>query len=342
MIEFLHPDAQGLSGIALLKGTDRMDGRYYCFADFEFTCGYMITRNKSEVLSVGLVICDSDFELCETFYETACPNRYPKLTKQCRSLTKLDQDEIYRSPDSDAVMAQAVALLKKYGIDRICVWGNFDAPGLEADILQHERLRRGAGNVRKIRSLVTDIQAELTRKMELPQAVNIKELADAFGYVPEQGTFHNALNDAMALYSVCKAVYTTDFASCPGFAKMKQQRVEKIEAEKKAAEERRRLIAQKYPLSEEEKAFIEQLNSTHEGRRVQDYMRLRMRIINAFEAHPEEEQFYALTFRSYKDEYKVLTGKQYSKKTYPGNVEVRLVERLPKDDKVYIRIQRNL
>lgn len=319
-----------------------MESKCYCFADFEFTCGYQITRNKSEVLSVGLVVCDENFELLETFYQTACPNRYPKLTKQCLTLTKLDQDEIYCSPDSDAVMAEALQLLEDYGITEIGVWGNFDIPGLKADIHQHERLRRGAGNVRKVCSMVRDIQAGLTRQMELPQAVNIKELALAFGYTPEQGTFHNALNDAMALYTVCRAVNTTDFKSCEGFIEMKRQRIEKIEAERRASEERRLLIVKKYPLSEEERTFIDELKANHEGRQVQDYMRLRVRIINAFEAHPEEEQFYALTFRAKKNEYKVLTGEQYLKKTYPGNVEVRLVERLPKDDKVYIKIQRNL
>ena len=314
----------------------------YCFADFEFTCGYQITRNKSEVLSVGFVVCDEHFELLGTFYRTACPNRYPKLTKQCITLTKLDQDEIYRSPDSDAVMAEALRLLDSFDIEHICVWGNFDIPGLEADIHQHQRLHRGSGNVRRVCDMVSDIQNDLTRKMGLPQAVNIKELASAFGYVPEQGTFHNALNDAMALYTVCKAVFTTDFNSCEGFNEMKRLREEKIEAERRASEERQLLIRRKYPFSEEERRLIDELKQNHEGRRVQDYMRLRSRIITAFESYPDEEQFYALKFTARKTEYKVLTEEQYTKKAYPKNVEVRLVERLPKDDKVYIRLERNL
>ena len=69
-------------------------GPYLCFADFEFTCGSPAHRLKSEMLSVGLVICDSEHNIIETFYCTARPNRFPKLTSQCKRLTHLTQAEI--------------------------------------------------------------------------------------------------------------------------------------------------------------------------------------------------------------------------------------------------------
>ena len=56
--------------------------KYIGFADFEFTCGSAMYRLRSEMLSVGIVICDSSYNIAERFYATSKPNRFPKLSKQ--------------------------------------------------------------------------------------------------------------------------------------------------------------------------------------------------------------------------------------------------------------------
>ncbi|MBR6044122.1 MAG: hypothetical protein IKP47_00660 [Ruminococcus sp.] len=259
-----------------------------CFADFEFTCGFYDDKARSELLSVGLVFCSADHTVLETFYRTVRPCIRRKLTKQCRKLTKLTQEEIDASVDSDIVMAEVMRLVKKHGISEIGVWGNFDRPGLLSDIRQHARAGLSAPNVSKVLRLVRDIQNETIRAMNLPQAINIKDLASAFGYVPESGTFHNALNDAMALYTVSKAVHTTDIFSCEGFLALRQQRLDKIEADKRAAEERRRQLTLLIPFTPREQTFFGKLTSEADR---EDYLRLRFRIMNMFQRFPSEESF---------------------------------------------------
>ena len=100
-----------------------------CFADFEFTCGFYIDKAQCELLSIGLVICDGEYNVLKTYYRTAKPNIHSKLTKQCRKLTKLTQEEINASADADEAAGEVCSLLKQFGISQVSVWGNFDRPG---------------------------------------------------------------------------------------------------------------------------------------------------------------------------------------------------------------------
>lgn len=267
---------------------------YIGFADFEFTCGSAMYRLRSEMLSVGIVICDRNYNIAESFYATSKPNRFPKLSKQCRELTHLSQEEISASPDSNEVLDTAVGLMNKYGVNELWVWGNFDKPGLQSDIRQHRNFKKECSSICSICNAVHDIQAEMVSRMNLPQAINIKELASAFGYVPDSGSFHNALNDATALYTIHKAVFTTDFRSCPEFAALVEDRIEKMRQVKAAQEKKRREKAFSVPLSSEEQSFFDDLDDNAKGR----FIYLRYRIVLAIEKYSSAEEFAYVVFEN--------------------------------------------
>lgn len=296
------------------KELSGITGENLCFADFEFTCGFYIDKAESELLSVGLVICDSDYNTLETYYRTVRPNIHRKLTKQCRKLTKLSQDEIDYSPDADEVMGEVLALLRRYGISQVSVWGNFDRPGLLSEIKQHLRAHRSAANVSLVLKLVRDIQNETIKKMQLPQAINIKDLASAFDYVPATGAFHNALTDALALYTVHKAVWTTDIYSCEKFLALKKARLDKIEADRQAAEQRRRDITMMIPFTEREKEFFGSLEREEDRN---DYLRLRFRIMNVFQRTPGEESYCFIVLHAPR-RTKLSAKSKYSPDRYEG------------------------
>lgn len=285
-----------------------------CFADFEFTCGFYNDREQSELLSVGLVVCDSSYNVIETFYRTSRPCLRPRLTKQCRRLTKLSQEEIDASPDSNAVVGEVLLLLKRLGVRTVGVWGNFDRPALASDIRQHKRAGRSAANVAQLLAMVKDIQSETIRIMQLPQAVNIKDLASAFDYVPATGTFHNALTDALALYTVHRAAYTTELAECEKFVQLRQQRLDKIEEDKKKAEQRRRELTMLIPFTEREQDFLATLDREKER---EDYLRLRFRIMNVFQRTPKEESFCFVVLHSPR-RIKLAAKSKFSPEKYTG------------------------
>lgn len=293
--------------------------KYIGFADFEFTCGSAMYRLRSEMLSVGIVICDSSYNIAERFYATSKPNRFPKLSKQCRELTHLSQEEISASPDSSSVLKVAVRLMDKYGVSELWVWGNFDKPGLQSDIKQHRNFGKECGSICSVYNAVRDIQDEMVKRMELPQAVNIKELASAFGYVPDTGSFHNAMNDAMALYTIHKAVFTTDFRNRPEFKALVESRLEKIRQAKALQEEKRREKAFSVPLSPEEQALFDGLDDKKRKR----FVYLRFRIIAAIEKYPAAEEFAYISFEDSR-KIKIFPKEKFDPKRCPGVSDIHI------------------
>lgn len=264
---------------------------YYCFADFEFTCGGGINRYRTELLSVGLIVCDSTYQIVRRYYSTMKPVKYPKLTNLCKRLTNLTQDEINISPDSNTVFQQVDTIMKHYHVKSLFVWGNYDRIGISSDARMHEKNGFAAPFVRKAAARILDIQAELTKKMEMTDAVNIQELSTAFGYTPENGTFHNALNDAEGLYVISRAVNTTDLHANAAFQQLRSERIARREAAKRAAIERRNEITFSVPLSEDAKAFCENADSESAKQALNTFLRMRYAAVKAIKKYPDETHF---------------------------------------------------
>lgn len=284
------------------------ENKYLCFADFEFTCGYCINKYDSEILSVGVIICDENYEIKEKFYCTCRPHKFPKLTKQCRKLTKLTQQEIDNSPDSNDVMSIIVSLLKKYMIDNIYVWGNFDRPALLSDVRQHQKFRKESGSIQKVSSKILDIQRSITEKMELPEPINIKELASAFDYTPA-GSFHNALNDALALYVIYRAVYTEDLKSNRKLTEIRQKRLGRIEEKRRETEKRQKETAFSLPLSDKEKLYYEEIDENSEEAR--EFIYIRSKFVRTLNNNPDENDFLLLYLKT-QERIKVISSKKYN------------------------------
>lgn len=294
-----------------------MDNGYLCFGDFEFTCGGNITRDTCELLSVGIVICDSSYKIVKTFYCTARPAVQPKMTKQCVKLTKLVQQDIYNSPDSNDVMKIVCDLMKNYGCEDICVWGNFDIHGLYADCKMHRRRHKDNTYVRFAADSIVDIQQQLTKRLGLPEAVNIAELSGVFGFVPRNGTYHNAFNDAMGLYEIHRGAYMTDFRNNAKLAELTNVRIARREAQKQRAAERRREIALSVSLFEVEQEY---LGSFAENEREAERDRLlahRYTILNYLKNHPDEKDYVLVAYKQ-PLRFKIVAGSVYSEDKSQG------------------------
>lgn len=297
----------------ILRGKNKLENnekQYLCFADFEFTCGYFINKNDSEILSAGVVICDGSYKILEKFYCTSRPNHFPKLTRQCKKLTKLTQEEINNSPDSNDVMGIVLRLLKKYNISEIYVWGNFDRTGLVSDAKQHQRFKKDCINIQRASKRIYDIQESMTEKLELPEPVNIKELASAFDYIPVSGTFHNALNDALALYIIHKAVYTEDISGNEKLAEIRRERIEKINNRRLEVEKRQKETAFSMPLTEREKLYYSEIGE--ESSEAKNYIYMRSKFVSSMQNNPEKNNFLLLYLRT-SERFKVIPKEKYNR-----------------------------
>lgn len=292
------------------KKLENNEKQYLCFADFEFTCGYFINKLDSEILSAGVVICDGSYNIKEKFYCTSKPNHFPKLTKQCRKLTKLTQEEINNSPDSNDVMGIILRLLWKYRINDVYVWGNFDRTGLASDVKQHQRFGKECFNIQRTGKKIYDIQESLVRKMGLPEPVNIKELASAFDYEPPSGTFHNALNDALALYVIYRAVYTEDISRNEKLAEIRRERIEKIERQRLEVERRQKETALSIPLTDTEKLYYSGIAENSDEAR--NFLYIRSKFVSSMHNNPEKNDFLLLHMKT-TERYKVIPKEKYNR-----------------------------
>lgn len=287
-----------------------MSDKFYCFGDFEFTCGGKIVRDTCELLSVGIIICDGSYKIRESFYCTARPLVNPKMTKQCVKLTKLGQQDIYNSPDSNSVLLIVRELMVKYDCRKLYVWGNFDRPGLMSDCGMHRRLRRDASNIRAVADSIEDVQKELVGRLGLPEAINIAELSSVFGFVPRNGTYHNALNDAMGLYEIHRGAYATDHSRNPKLRALIDERIARREEKKRKAAERRREIALSIPLSSEECRYLDSFGDEREAV-MERLLQSRYYIVNYMRNRPDEEFYEMVVFDSPK-RFKIVAGSVYT------------------------------
>lgn len=280
---------------------------YLCFADFEFTCGGGVSRTGCEMLSVGIIVCDEKYKLTDTYYSTARPAKIHKMSRHCRELTKLTQEEINASRDSNDVLKNVVSIIKKYSIKKLYVWGNFDQPGLVSDMNAHIRTNKSSEYIQTVSKYIRDIQEPIIQKMDLPQAVSIEELAPVCGYTPEHGSFHNAYNDAMALYYIYKAAHTIDMSANESFLQLKKERIDKLLAKKIADEEKRLQLAFSISMSARERDFFNGLASDEMKK---EYTQLRYNVIKVMNKFPDENDFVMVIFM-YPNSIKVIPDCNY-------------------------------
>lgn len=297
-----------------------------CFADFEFTCGKGINRWTCETLSIGIVICDESYQLLDTFYCTCKPLKHPVLTETCIELTHLTQEEIDCSPDSNDAMAAAYNLLKKHGIRTIKVWGNFDVPALTNDARLHKKAKQDVRYIHKIANKVVDVQDEMTKTMTLPEAIRISELASAFGFVPPSGTFHNALNDALALYTVYKNVFTTNFTENEEFQKLRQSRIDRANAQRETVEENRLKTSMSTPLSDAEQEYYTQVLAEDRKEEKSHFIMLRSRVVSSLKRNPDDAVFYMIVFNN-KTDVKVVPECRYVEERNERAIRIHRFER---------------
>ena len=278
-----------------MKGEDEVPAQYICFADFEFTCGGNINRWRTELLSVGLVICDEKLSVVQRFYSTVKPVKQPKMTALCRQLTNLTQEEINLSPDSNDILAQVDQLMKQYPNDGLFVWGNYDVIGLSSDARIHKKSGLPNKYILRASNQIVDIQKSLTDLMGLTDAINISELSTAFGFVPESGSFHNALNDAEGLYIIYKTVFSTNYAENPAFQTLCAERRAKREAAKQAAIERRNAVALSLPFSEEGQSYYNMLMKQEQIQNLNQFLLLRHTAVKVIRKYPNETRFLITT-----------------------------------------------
>jgi hypothetical protein len=177
------------------------------FLDAEFNAGMNPhTREKtSEIISVGIIICDRDYNELKKYYTLVSPATQKRVFPMISNITGITTEMLEGQPSFAEMSAAVTELVKEYGIKKIYTWGASDKHSLllEKDewkarkLTNHQSINKWSSYM----ELCTDISGYVSGQMlgiRGGLTVNMENLMFFCGI--DQHQEHNALSDANYLY----------------------------------------------------------------------------------------------------------------------------------------------
>lgn len=199
----------------------------YIFLDFEFNS----VKKIQEIVSVGVVVCDSNFKITDTYYSLVSLSMSKKMDKYASSINKITDDMLITAPNFKQVFHELNTRLNLNQEDKIFTWG-YDDKRTFHDGLKHHNLE---DDLNLMLNSFTDIQKEISLKIKFNDKLisnrmalkSVKKIYNIQGNVT-----HNALDDAIDLMNIYKEFINNNI----NYSIVEKIYLEKIEKSKKKNE----------------------------------------------------------------------------------------------------------
>jgi DNA polymerase III epsilon subunit-like protein len=172
----------------------------------DFSSYKEILRNKSlypfEIIQIGAVKLDSNFELIETFNKYIKPTMYSNISSFITELTGITNDTLKNEKKFHEVFESFVKFI---GTDDaiLCTWGLSDVKELYKNAEFYEL------NIDLLPKLFINIQPYFSKYIGLSSKKLVKlRTAVEFLNIDIEDDFHNALNDALYTAEILKRIYS--------------------------------------------------------------------------------------------------------------------------------------
>lgn len=197
------------------KKEDQMEDLFHpqgniAFFDAEFNAG-MDNRTGDkicEIISVGIVICDAEYNGLKKFYTLVSPISKVPVFPMISNMTGITTEMLEGQPSFAEMSAKIMELLYKYDVKKIYAWGAADKHSLLNEKAEYRRKRKSGYQQASKWSYIdmcTDISGDVSSKMlgiRGGLAINMENLMFVCDIDTKQE--HNALSDANYLYRCCK------------------------------------------------------------------------------------------------------------------------------------------
>lgn len=188
------------------KETSSLD-KYKCFYDSEFNAYDYDNGKPQEVVSIGLVIMDqTNGQFVDTYYSTI-RLKASKLTKRCKSITGLTEDELKNSPSFYVVCKEIYKFIKDYNIDKIYALGQDDLKQFEETSKLYNRAKEIQDIAKKIVNIRKQFRSLTNQEIGDMGLKYLKQICNIKGAVE-----HNALQDAKDLANVDYVLRTVGYS----------------------------------------------------------------------------------------------------------------------------------
>lgn len=176
------------------------------FLDAEFNAGINpYTGEKiSEIISIGLVVCDKEYNGLKKFYSLVKPLTYNKVFPLISKMTGITTEMLLDQPTFVEISTKVTELIKKYDVKKIYTWGAADKHSLlsERDELKEKKISGYQyANKWNYMDMCTDISGMISNQMlgiRGGLSINMENLM--FFCEMDKKQEHNALSDAYFLF----------------------------------------------------------------------------------------------------------------------------------------------
>lgn len=178
---------------------------HHVYIDNEFDAVRIEGRNMQQVIALGAVICDAQYEEIGRYYALIRPMGFQRLSYHVRRMTHLHDHDIRRAATFPEVMDEFIACLRTYApLDQISIYsyGPDDGRTLCANAsLHHHESEALFARIIDLQSLMSSrvtYQGVLFHKTFSLETLKLV-------YRVKGEVNHNALSDALDLYHVHEA-----------------------------------------------------------------------------------------------------------------------------------------
>jgi inhibitor of KinA sporulation pathway (predicted exonuclease) len=163
---------------------------FYLVVDLEATCcdDRSIPHGKREIIEIGAVMVNRDFQVESEFQSFVRPVKYPVLTPFCRDLTSITQEIVETAPTYPIAIAAFTEWIAKYPDRVFCAWGDFDRRQIQQECKRH-------GLINPIQSTCLNLRTLFGRSQSLPGLFNLNQ-ALTMANLTFTGVHHRGIDDA--------------------------------------------------------------------------------------------------------------------------------------------------
>lgn len=189
----------------------------YGILDIEMTCdgkqdnGKFIDdgrmkRAQREIISVGFVVCDDKYNIKNRYSSFVKPVNNPTITDYCENLTGITQNDINHGKKCNNAFRDIREMCKKYSINYIFTFGNADKDGIIVSAKWIKKKKEKVNNLYFISEKIIDVKPAILKGINSKnyrRSPSLSKIAEML-QIKMKCKHHNALNDAVLLYKICK------------------------------------------------------------------------------------------------------------------------------------------
>ena len=189
----------------------------YGLLDIEMTCdgrqedGRFIDdgrmkHSQREIISVGFVVCDDRYNIKNRYSSIVKPVHNPIITDYCKNLTGITQKDVNCGKKCNNAFRDMREMCRRYSVDHIFTFGNADKDGIISSAKWIRKNGEEANNLYFILGKVIDVRPAILKKIDCRnhrRSPSLSKIAEKLE-VTMKGNHHDALNDAVLLYKICR------------------------------------------------------------------------------------------------------------------------------------------